>query len=118
MWDSDPHKGRFGGSSRANGRELRATITPASATDAALCHVQITVQATPGSSPLSDPVVLHLHPTFHPDSVSVTPSEGIARLDRLARGAFTVGVEADEGRTRLELDLAEQPDAPLDFRNA
>jgi hypothetical protein len=31
-------------------------------------------------------------------------------------GAYTVGVEADKGKTRLELDLAEIKDAPLIFR--
>jgi hypothetical protein len=32
-------------------------------------------------------------------------------------GAFTVGVAADDGNTRLELDLAQLPDAPEMFRS-
>jgi hypothetical protein len=34
----------------------------------------------------------------------------------LAGGAFTVGVLADDGDTRLELDLSAVPDAPADWR--
>jgi hypothetical protein len=38
-------------------------------------------------------------------------------LKLTAWGAFTVGVLADEGRTKLELDLSELEDAPEDFRS-
>ena len=31
-------------------------------------------------------------------------------------GAYTLGVEADDGRTHLELDLATLKDAPMLFR--
>jgi hypothetical protein len=47
--------------------------------------------------------------------VSVSPA-GVAELSIDAWGAFTVGAVADGGLTRLELDLAEHPDFPAEFR--
>src|SRR6059036_633347 len=44
--------------------------------------------------------------------------DGVARLRVVAYGAFTVGVEADEGKTQLELDLAELPKVPKAFRES
>jgi hypothetical protein len=42
--------------------------------------------------------------------------DGVARMTRWAYGAFAVGVEADDGQTRLELDLATLQGAPSRFR--
>ena len=41
---------------------------------------------------------------------------GRAVLEQRAWGAYTVGVAADGGQTRLELNLAELADAPSLFR--
>lgn len=59
-----------------------------------------------------------LHPTFHGNDrpvVAVTPG-GTADLALTAWGAFTVGAIADNGATKLELDLAELPAAPAEFK--
>jgi hypothetical protein len=42
---------------------------------------------------------------------------GVATARKRAYRAFTVGAEADEGRTRLELDLAQVPGAPSPFKD-
>jgi hypothetical protein len=73
---------------------------------------------TRGSAPLRGITRFHLHPTFIPSVVPVVAEEGIARLERLAYGAFTVGAEVDDGATQLELDLAEDSNAPQEFREA
>ena len=44
------------------------------------------------------------------------PVNGIATLQLIAYGAFTVGAECDGGTTKLELNLAELPDAPQLFK--
>ncbi len=110
----DVHHGRWGGSSEASGRRLAASIMPVTGRPEWF-RVRMWVEALPGSAPLADAVVFHLHPTFpEPDPV-VAPIDGLAAFERLAYGAFTVGAEADGGRSRLELDLAAVKDAPHAF---
>ena len=48
--------------------------------------------------------------------VQVQAVGGLATLPTKAYGAFTVGVECDDGKTRLELDLADCLQLPRDFR--
>lgn len=61
--------------------------------------------------------IFYLHPTFGRAVRQIKIRRGIARLDVLAWGAFTVGVLLDDG-TKLELDLAELSSAPKEFREA
>ncbi|MBI3881502.1 MAG: hypothetical protein HY301_15745 [Verrucomicrobia bacterium] len=112
--DADPHKGKFGGKAEAGGRRLTAKVTKADNIDDDyfLIHLEV---ATTGGKPLASPVTFHLHPTFHPSMVSANPVNGIASLDRLGWGAFTVGAVTDEGETRLELDLVDVPGVPALF---
>ncbi len=108
LWRSDPHKGFAQGRSEdaRAGRKLDARIVPIRGSDA--CRVHFELRATSPAKPLRGPVTFHLHPTFARPDVTVTPdSDGVARLDVVATGAFTVGAEADDGQTRLELDLVE-----------
>jgi hypothetical protein len=114
---SDPNKGRFGGSASANGRVLSAKVEPVPfSTD--LFRVRMTVEAEEGAAqPLEGEVQFHLHPTFRDPAPTVPVENGRAVLEVLAYGAFTVGAVCDGGRTQLELDLAELPDAPAVFRN-
>jgi hypothetical protein len=70
----------------------------------------------PKSAALERNVVFHLHPTFRASVKTVKVRESKATLRLSAWGAFTVGAIADEGATRLELDLATLPDAPKEFR--
>ncbi|MGH7713120.1 MAG: pYEATS domain-containing protein [Gemmatimonadaceae bacterium] len=112
----DPNKGRFGGRPSNNDRSLRATITP-SESAADLFIVRLEVVSTLATKPLRGFVTFHLHPTFREPVVTRPVENGSAILTVLSYGAFTVGAEADEGRTRLELDLAANPDAPEDFKS-
>jgi len=113
----DPNKGKFGGRAERDGYRLAAEVTPVpQSTELFLIHAW--VEASAGRPPLRDGanVVFHLHPTFVPPAAVVVASGGSAALDRLAWGAFTIGVEV-EG-VRLELDLAtDVPAAPALFRS-
>jgi hypothetical protein len=112
----DPWKGVFGGEPIANGRRIDAKVEPLGV-DGQLFTVRLRVTSTTPSRPMGDAVQFFLHPSFGNDRpvVAVGPS-GAAELVLRAYGAFTVGVLADNGETRLELDLAELPHAPRAFR--
>lgn len=55
-------------------------------------------------------------PTFSQLVETVVAKDAKAKLRLTAYGAFTVGVEAGNGKTRLELDLSEDPSFPKEFR--
>lgn len=112
----DPNKNKFGGSAVANGRVLRATIQP-SESQTGLYRISLTVSSTVNSNPLTGFVTFHIHPTFRQHEVMRPVENGVASLTLVAWGAFTVGAVADNGATRLELDLAEHPDATADFKS-
>jgi hypothetical protein len=113
----DPNKGRFGGAPRANGRVLTAKVDPVPFSTY-LFRVRLAVEAEAGQPPIQGPVEFHLHPSFRDPEPSVpVDADGRAVLEVLAYGAFTVGAVGDAGTTRLELDLAELPDAPPLFRS-
>jgi hypothetical protein len=114
----DPHKGRWGGQPTDNGRELRATVRPAEDDlDRIWFDVDLEVRSTdPVNRPLVGVVTFFLHPSFSPDVRTATPVDNAAVLTLRSLGAFTVGAVADDGATRLELDLAELPSAPEAFR--
>lgn len=113
---ADPNKNKFGGSAVANGRVLRATIQP-SESQAGLYRISLTVTSTVNTNPLMGFVVFHIHPTFRQHEVTRPVENGVASLTLVAWGAFTVGAVADNGATRLELDLANHPDATADFKS-
>ena len=112
----DPQKGRWGGQRSANGRVLSATVVATGTKD--LYRVTLRVSRAGASTPaLRGDVRFHLHPTFNQQVVNVPGNGETADLVLIAFGAFTVGVEADNGATRLELDLAELNEAPMEFRS-
>ncbi len=111
---NDPHKHRFGGRAAANGKVLSAAVRSTKGDDDWF-DVRLEVAAEPGGPPLEGDVVFHLHPTFSHNVVTQPASGGVARLRLTAWGAFTVGAVTADG-TRLELDLAELPGAPMAFR--
>lgn len=115
----DPWKGAFGGKSEDNGRRLEATIAPMASRDG-VCRVELRVLSVAPGKPLSGEVTFFLHPTFKNDQVVVKVDEErhIAKLTLAAWGAFTVGALADNGYTKLELDLADDPNAPVWFKEA
>jgi hypothetical protein len=108
----DPQRGQFGGRSTSGGRRITAEVSEGKH---GWFKIEITVEPTNGI-PLRGNVEFHLHPTFRPPVVRKYPSKGRASLKISAWGAFTVGAIADEGQTRLELNLAELSKAPKVFR--
>jgi hypothetical protein len=116
----DPHKHQFTGKSfDANRyRVLQAEVSPINDTPG-LFRVHLEVLSTrPKTHPLTGAVQFFLHPTFTNPRPMVRPGpNGVAELNLTAWGAFTVGVQADGGLTKLELDLAELETAAPAFRN-
>ncbi len=112
----DPWSGQFGGLSEANGRKVDARIL-AVPDRPGWCSVVLRVTSTDPARPLEGEVQFYLHPTFGDTKPVVPVREGQAVLAFTSWGAFTVGVLADGGATRLELNLAEQPDAPEPWRS-
>lgn len=109
----DPQKGQWGGKPESGGRRLTAEVKALSET---WYRIVLTAESTNGS-PLEKAVTFYLHPTFgSSENVIVEPIDGKATLEIHAWGAFTVGAETDDGKTRLELDLAELESAPKSFR--
>jgi hypothetical protein len=114
--EDDPWKGVFGNQRVSGTRELDAEVTLIGTPG--LFRVRLQVRSTnPKRDPLRGFVQFFLHPTFGNDRpvVTVGPS-GVAELTVTAWGAFTVGALADDGRTKLELDLAELAAAPFEFK--
>lgn len=113
----DPWKGKFGGAARNRDRVLSASVEPVPGSTK-MFRVRLAVHSTrPESNPLRGLVRFYLHPTF-PNStpvVQVGPN-GVAELNLSGWGAFTVGAEADDGQTKLELDLMDVP-APRQFHD-
>lgn len=110
----DPHKGQFGGEAARAGRRLTARVSPAPSPEWFL--VDLSVEGDT-STPLVGEIEFHLHPTFKPSVVRVIVEKGRAACSVSAWGAFTAGAIADNGLTRLELNLADLPDAPMVFRD-
>jgi hypothetical protein len=114
----DPWKGLFGGKSINNDRQLQADVKsiPGSSD---LYAIRLTVKSLhPETNPLQGVVQFFLHPTFRNDKPVVTVGpNGVAELNLKAWGAFTAGAIADDGKTKLELDLSELENAPEEFRS-
>lgn len=111
----DQQKGKWGGLSESNDRRLR--VENVEEYGNSWCTFDLVVEAKENATaPLSGMVVFHLHQTFHPDTVAMLVVDGKAKLTEKAYGSFTVGVEADDGATKLELDLSEVEDFPEWFR--
>jgi hypothetical protein len=110
----DPNKGRFGGRSSAHGWSLAANVSESDEED--WFTIVLTVTAPRGKRLRDRKVKFHLHPTFNRSTQTLTLTGRRATLERHAYGAFTVGVEADGGDVKLELDLAEVDSAPALFK--
>jgi hypothetical protein len=110
----DIQKGKWGGKSVSGGYILLASVTATDKSEAYF-RVRIWVQSVEPSVVLTGKVTFHLHDTFKQPDVVVAATDGIAEIERLAWGAFTVGAELGDGVT-LELDLSELPGAPRAFR--
>ena len=113
----DPWKGQFGGKSQSGTRKIEASVREVGGFNP--YQIQLMVSSTdPKHDPLKGSVQFFLHDTFKNDRPTVSvDGSGTASLTLRAYGSFTVGVLADGGRTRLELDLAELPGVPQDFKD-
>jgi hypothetical protein len=113
LLNSDPHKGRFGGTPSAAGVTLSLKSFEKSGSLEFLA-VTLVVSSDNPQRPLRGPVTFHLHPTFTPSVEIVRVIEGRATFVCYAWGAFTVGAETADGQ-RMELDLAEDTRLPSWF---
>jgi hypothetical protein len=112
----DPQNGRWGGQEEDKGRRISAQIERITGNDR-LRRIIIKVESiNPEQNPLSGSVLFHLHPTFANSDPTVSVVNGQATLILVAWGVFTVGAEADGGKTRLELNLKKYDDGS-DFFN-
>ena len=114
---NDPNKGKFGRQAERNGRRLSAKVQALNEGVSEFFRVTLEVRSTDPSRPLQKSVSFSLHPTFARPRETVTPCSGVATLELIVWGSFTVGVVTDDGATSLELDLAELPGVPDYFRD-
>lgn len=111
----DPQKGRWGGEAIRNGRQLEARYER---TERGWVTVTLQVRSTDPARPLVSAVRFHLHDSFPRMVVTKKPVDGVAELTRYSWGAYTVGAEvAGEPDTYLELDLSQDPDAPVGWKD-
>jgi len=115
----DPQHGRFGGVEERSGRKLTAR-TGKSTLGPRWLTVLLRVESTDTTPLRGKYAYFFLHDTFEPDvyRVKVDKSGKSAELEIAAVGAFTAGVVADKGNTKLEIDLATSAnvDAPRWWR--
>jgi hypothetical protein len=113
----DPQKNQWGGDARRNGWRLSAKVSQ-SKKSREWFQIEFEVSAEAPGKALTAPVELYLHDSF-PKQVRTMKLEknGRATWKAWAYGAFTVGALVQQDGTRLELDLAEQLDAPELFRS-
>ena len=112
---NDPQKGKWGGKSEVRDRKIIATIRESSF-DSNWFNINLTVTSTNPNHPLAGEVIFHLHPSFMNEVQKIKVLDGVAQYNIIGWGAFTVGVECDDNKTKLELDLAELTEAPELFR--
>lgn len=111
----DPQRGRFGGKSEVNGLVLSASFEELGSKNLVRAFIRVVPK---DDHPLTREVHFYLHDTFKPDEVVVAPFEGVASLDLLAYGGFTVGAWIPErDGTLLELDLSKVKGAPRIIRD-
>jgi hypothetical protein len=115
----DPQAGRWGGQREDRYRFVSVGPIRPLHSDPTNFRVPLEVRSSdPANHPLTGRVRFHLHDSFSPNVEEVTVVEGAAKLTLVSYGAFTVGVEIEDG-TRLELNLADPDiDAPRLFKEA
>lgn len=115
---SDPQKGQWGGDRANKTRKITVgEITPLKR-DRNFFRIPLSLESTdPVNDPVKGNVTFYLHPTFRSDVRVVEAAGGVATLELVAYGAFTVGVKTDDGN-KLEIDLS-APDikAPQQFKD-
>jgi hypothetical protein len=113
----DPCKGQFGGSREDNDFKVSVDKLPDPNIKGWYNLTFKVVAKNPSKTKLEGQVRFHLHPTFKPDVETVDVINGVAKLNKIAWGAFTIGVEILNTGSKLELDLGDEPDLPDDFKD-
>lgn len=104
IWNTDFNQGKFGGASSTATRTMSGAIHKVTQKGV---DVTLTVWSTdPVKDPLKGRVIFYLHPTFVEPMIKVDAVSSRAQTEICTADAFVVGVECDDGRTVLELDLA------------
>lgn len=112
----DPQKGRWGGQSTRDGREVRVVID---SVERDIFYFSVVVESI-DSTPLAPPVVFHMHDSFPRSVITVRRVENRQAILREwnAYGVFTIGVQLKNASgewTSLEIDLANAPGLPKRF---
>lgn len=114
----DANKNQFGGKPVASGRKLFAQVK-AFPGSTELFLIRASVVSIDPSKPLIEdtPVTFYLDESFDQKEKRKRVKNGVATVECVSRGAFTIGAVVEEAEdVRLELDLAKDvPDAPLAF---
>ncbi len=112
--NDDPNAGKFGGKAEVNGRRLQAHVEE-TGFDPERFFVELEVLSTDTNKPLEGEVKIFLHPTYRQPERVLPVINGRVDLHLVAWGSYTVGVECDNGQTKLELDLSKIPGVPQKF---
>ena len=114
--DFDPQNGKFGRLAIKNGRLLTARVLRCyeDEDEDKICDLQLEVHTLPKHPILKGNVRFFVHPSYKVKYYQAKAKDGCASIE-LAEvgGAFTVGAVADNGKIRLELDLAMIPGVPF-----
>lgn len=113
----DPCKGKYGGSKEDDNFKISVDKIPDPTIKGWYNLTYKVVAKDPSKTKLEGQVRFHLHPTFKPDVETVDVINGVAKLNKIAWGAFTIGVEILSTGAKLELDLKDETDLPDDFKN-
>jgi hypothetical protein len=112
----DPQRGRWGGQSTRDHREVRVVIE---SVERDIFYFSVIVEST-DSTPLAAPIVFHLHDSFPRSVVTIRRIENQQATLREwnASGVFTIGVQVKNAASQwisLEIDLANAPGLPKRF---
>jgi len=109
--ENDPQKDRFGGKEFNENRRLSADLAPSSM-GPKWRKVSFTLESTDGKPLTGSKAFFFLHDSFSPEMRAIDVPEGALKVTlkpRQSYGGFTAGVLADNGRTKLEIDLQTTP---------
>jgi type II secretory pathway pseudopilin PulG len=112
----DPCKGNYGGKREDENFKITVDKIPDPSINGWYNLTYVVTAKNPSQKKLEGDVVFHLHPTFKPDVETVKAINGVAKLNKIAWGAFTIGVEILSTGSKLELDLGDEDDLPDDFK--
>lgn len=115
---NDSQKNRWGGAANSGTFALSATVIQ-DGSDPDLYHVTATVNTTDvTNSPLSGKVYFNLHDSYFPNSIIIVDvvENKTATCTFDSYEAFTIGVVANDGAVKLELDLNTDPKVPTDYK--